>query len=205
MQALAYNSVAPAETQKLFESLGENPRSPSAEVFEGTQVRHASLMKGQVWRLITPMFIHFGPMHLVFNMVWLFQLGRLIENRYGTFYFGVLVLFTAALSTFAQCAVPEGIDGSVPSFVNGHLITLCGGMSGVVFGLLGFVWVKSSMDPQSRMFMPSSTVMFMLGYLFFCMTPIAEQTIFANVANWAHGIGLLAGLAAGYFMTLLGK
>jgi GlpG protein len=206
MQATTYTFLKPAETLKLLEGLGEDPlKRPSASFFEDHRVRQASIMKGQVWRLITPIFIHFGPLHLVFNMIWLFQLGRLIENRYGSFYLGMLVLFTAAVSNFAQCAVPESFDGSTPSILSGNLVMPLGGMSGVVFGLLGFVWVKSSMDPKSRMFISQTTVLIMLGYLFFCMMPIAEQTVFNNVANWAHGVGLLVGMVVGFIMTQIGK
>lgn len=206
MRALAYTAVGGPHMQKVFEALDEDPQQPSAEAMERSSVRHASLVRGEVWRLITPIFIHFGAFHLVFNMIWLFQLGRLTEHRYGTFYFFALVIFIAATSNFVQCAVPERVGGSLPAFLLGPLmITLFGGMSGVVFGLLGFVWVKSSIDPSSRMFMPQSTVMIMLAYLFFCMTPMAANFGLDNVANWAHGIGLLAGLAAGYLTTVIGK
>lgn len=207
MQALVYNSLKPDASKKLFESLGEDRHSPNADFFEDARVRHASIFSGQFWRLFTPMFIHFTPFHLLMNMIWLFQLGRQIEHRYGTVFFAVLVLFIAMVSNFAQGAVPEGIGGSVPQIIDsrGLLMTMFGGMSGVVFGLLGFIWIKSSVDPESRMYLSPSTIVFMLIFLFFCMTPMAEGTFLSNVANWAHGVGLLSGLVAGYVMTLFRK
>ncbi len=207
MQALAYTALKPDVAKKLLESLGEKQDSPSAEVFESVQVRHANLLSGQVWRLVTPIFLHFSVIHLLFNMVWLYQLGRQIENRYSTVYFGALVLFIAVVSNFAQCSVPGGVGGSVPGPIDGsgYVMTLLGGMSGVVFGLLGFIWVKSSIDPNCRLFVSPSTIVFMLAFLVFCMTPMAEQTILANVANWAHGVGMLAGVVAGYCMTIIKK
>ena len=50
---------------------------------------------GQYYRLLSPSFIHFGPLHLVFNVIWLFQLGSMIEARRGTLTLALLVLVTA--------------------------------------------------------------------------------------------------------------
>ena len=207
MQALVYNTVSSEQLEQLLKDSDESGSRLSPEFLESSQLRHYSVLHGQVWRLITPIFIHFGAFHIVFNMIWLYQLGRMIEHRYGTVYLGGLVLFIALASNFAQCAVPEGIGGSVPGPAGGgYLSTMFGGMSGVVFGLLGFIWIKSSTDPDSRIAVSPVVITIMLVYMFFCMTPMAEQTeILANVANWAHGIGLLAGLVAGYFLTLIRK
>ncbi len=206
LRAFAYNSVAPEKVVELFTQLGVDPNQVSADVLEKQEVRSASILSGQVWRLVTPIFIHHGEMHLVFNMIWLFQLGRLLEIRYGTLYLGLLILVVAVLSTFAQCAVPESIGGSMSYFQpGGYLLNGLGGMSGVVYGLFGFIWVKSSIDPTSRLFIPQSTVTIMLVWLVFCMTPLAEQFGLGNIANWAHGIGLLVGCVAGYVLTRPGK
>lgn len=208
MQALVYNTISPDQLEQILEDRGESGGRLSPEFLESNQVRNFSIMHGQIWRLITPIFIHFDALHIVFNMIWLFQFGRKIEHRYGTVYLGILVLFIAIVSNFAQGTVPEGIGGSVPGPLSGsgNLSTMFGGMSGVVYGLLGFIWIKSSVDPESRISVSPTLVMIMLVLMFFCMTPLAAQTtIFSNVANWAHGIGLLAGLFAGYFLTLIRK
>ena len=74
-------------------------------------------------------------------------------------------------------------------------------MSGVVYGVFGFIWMRSKVDPSSGMFMSQGTVTILIVWLFFCMTPFSEQVV-GNVANWAHGVGLLVGMAAGYWPAI---
>ncbi|MBU62725.1 MAG: hypothetical protein CMI26_09505 [Opitutae bacterium] len=136
------------------------------------------VMEGQVWRLITPVFLHFGFLHIIFNMFWLHDLGSLIENRRGTRYFVAFILLAAIISNIAQYCV------SGPSF---------GGMSGVVYGLFGYVWMKGKFDPGDGIEMNPSTVIIMLGWFVLCFTGI-----FGHVANWAHAGGLAVGTLWGY-------
>ena len=46
--------------------------------------RFDSIRRGQVWRLVTPIFLHMGLLHFGFNMIWLWQLAGAIEARKGT-------------------------------------------------------------------------------------------------------------------------
>ena len=59
-----------------------------------------AIRQGELWRLVTPAFLHFGWLHLLFNMMWLYQLGGQIECYRGRFRFGLLVVVIAALSNF---------------------------------------------------------------------------------------------------------
>jgi GlpG protein len=174
---------------------------------DSLNIRLANIKKGQIWRLITPIFIHHGSMHILFNMIWLFQLGKLIENRYGIVRFGILVLTTAAISNLLQCTVPAAVGGSAPyELSNGTLLSLLGGMSGVVYGLLGFVWMKSIYDRSSGFYLPDSTLFIMLGFMFLCMVPgFTERLLGINVANWAHAVGLVVGMAIGYAPVFMQK
>lgn len=137
------------------------------------EVRH-----GQIWRLVTPIFLHFNLLHLAFNMFWLFDLGGTIERRLGSLYLGILVLALAVTSNTGQYMLAG------PMF---------GGMSGVVYGLLGYIWMKSRFDPGSGFFLRSSTVTMMLVWLLLCYTGLMGQ-----IANAAHTIGLLVGTAWGW-------
>lgn len=137
-----------------------------------------AIFQGQVWRVFTPMFLHFDIFHLLFNMMWLRDLGSAIETRRGRGKFLALVLLIAAISNVGQGIV------SGPSF---------GGMSGVVFGLFGYIWMQSRFVPSSGFFMPPNLVMLMLIYMVVCYTGVI-----GNIANTAHTLGLITGMIAGY-------
>ncbi|MEO6182356.1 MAG: rhomboid family intramembrane serine protease, partial [Verrucomicrobiota bacterium] len=149
------------------------------------------IRSGQVWRIFTPMFIHFGIMHIVFNMLWLRDLGSMIEAREGSWRLLLLVLLTAAGSNLAQylISIPSlpTMSGGRPNF---------GGMSGVVYGLLGYMWMRGKLDPASGLFLHKSTVTMMLIWLVVCFTGLLGP-----IANLAHLFGLLIGMGAGFFFT----
>ncbi len=133
----------------------------------------------QAWRYVTPAFIHFSVLHLVFNLLWWWYLGGQIEQRLGSGKLFILLLVGAALPNIAEFFV------SGPRF---------GGLSGVVYALLGYSWMRARLQPACGLTMPPALMGFMLIWLvlgFFDMlgTP---------TANMAHLVGLLVGLAQGW-------
>lgn len=192
-RALSFNGVANPDATKILLANDQDP--------DALNVRLASLQRGEVWRLATPMFLHLGVFHLLFNMYWLFIFGSQIENRYGSFWYGLLIIAAAMISNFVQCTVPLDVGGSAPFLRSNYLINGLGGMSGVVYGLFGFVLMRMTYDRSSGLFVPQSTVVILLIWLVFCMTPFATEVLGQNTANWAHAIGFLVGLIAGYFPT----
>ncbi len=135
-------------------------------------------MNGQVWRLLTPIFIHFGVVHLLFNMLWLKDLGTMIEKLISTRLLLALVLVIGILSNLGQF------------FFSGPFF---GGMSGVVYGLLGYIWMKSKFDPVSRLFLEKQTVVMMIVWFFLCLFGFM-----GHVANAAHAVGLATGMLWGF-------
>lgn len=145
-----------------------------------------ALFSGQVWRLLSPAFLHFGWMHLIFNLMWVWYFGRQIEALQGSRAM-LWLLFVA------------GIGANVAQYVTGTV--LFGGMSGVVYALLAHVWLMSRRVPHSGFFVPQMLVVFMLGWMVFTMTDLAGSVGFGNVANEAHLGGLLVGLATGWYYS----
>jgi GlpG protein len=62
---------------------------------------------GELWRLVTPIFLHFGGFHLLFNLLMLQNMGTLIESREGTARFLGFVFLSALISNVAQYFVGE--------------------------------------------------------------------------------------------------
>jgi rhomboid protease GlpG len=141
------------------------------------EIRH-----GEIWRLLTPIFIHFGPLHILFNMLWLRDLGSMIEDRQSTWVLGWLVLAIGVCSNVAQY------------YYGGPVF---GGMSGVVYGLLGYIWIRGKFDPGSGLYLHSYTVTMMILWFVACFTPLIP-----HVANAAHAAGLVMGMGWGYLSSL---
>ncbi len=158
--------------------------SPEGGLAVGTLAE--ALAAGQVWRLLSPAFLHFGWMHLIFNMLWLWYFGRQVESLQGS---GRMLLLVVA----------AGIGGNLAQYAAGT--ALFGGMSGVDFALLGYVWLMSRRLPGSGFFVPQMLVVFMLGWMVFTMTDMAGAVGFGNVANEAHLGGLVVGLALGWYYS----
>ncbi|MBW2522824.1 MAG: rhomboid family intramembrane serine protease [Deltaproteobacteria bacterium] len=137
------------------------------------------LLGGQLWRVFTPMLLHFGVFHLLFNMWWLRDLGTFIEKRQSSLFFALMVVVLSGSSNAAQFLV----RGS-PAF---------GGMSGVVYGLFAYIWIRGRFDPQSGYQINPSAVYWMVGFYVVCWTGLVGP-----VANVAHTAGLVLGAAWGW-------
>jgi len=136
------------------------------------------IRQGQIWRLFTPIFLHLGPLHILFNMLWLRDLGSMIEARKSSWMLLLLVLVIAGASNLAQYLV------SGPTF---------GGMSGVVYGLLGYIWMQGRFNPASKLSLEPQTVIFMVVWFFLCLSGLI-----GNIANTVHAVGFGIGIAWGF-------
>ena len=148
-----------------------------------------SLINAEYWRLLTPMFIHFGFLHLAFNLLWVWEVGRRIEIVSGA---SVLLLVTLVSSLVANL-LQYSISG--PSFF--------GGMSGVVFGLFGYGFVWSRLVPRQTIGLAKGIYFMMLGYLVLGFTGIFSLLRLGDLANGAHLGGLIGGLLVGALAGVL--
>ncbi|WP_235700529.1 rhomboid family intramembrane serine protease [Companilactobacillus nodensis] len=91
------------------------------------------VQEGQWWRLITPMFIHIGVLHIMMNGFTIFYVGQILEPMVGH----VRFLFIYFLS---------GITGNLASFAFGSSNTISAGASTSLFGLFAafLAWQSST-------------------------------------------------------------
>jgi len=142
-----------------------------------------SLASGEWWRLFTPMLVHFGILHLAMNALWYWELGRRIELRQGPWSMLSLTLLFSLVSNAAQ----YWFGG--PS--------LFGGLSGVLYGLLGHIWIYQWLAPNPVYRMPRGVLVMMLVWLLLCLSGLVSLLGFGQIANAAHVGGLLVGCLSG--------
>ncbi|MBE1276070.1 rhomboid family intramembrane serine protease GlpG [Enterovibrio baiacu] len=140
----------------------------------------------QLWRLFTHAFLHFSATHIIFNLLWWWVLGGRIEKHSGSAKLLQLFLLTALFSGLGQYA----FDG--PNF---------GGMSGVVYAMLGYVWMVGHFAPSRGLSIEPAYVGFMLLWL---VVGFFEPFGMA-IANMAHLFGLLSGCLIGVLDAKLSR
>lgn len=150
-----------------------------------------SLAAGQWWRLVTPMLVHFGFLHIAMNGMWYWELGRRIEARQGGINLLGLTLLFSLVSNFVQY------------FVSGA--TLFGGLSGVLYGLLGHCWIYQLLAPNPAYHLPRGVLVMMLVWLLLCLSGLVSLIGFGEIANGAHVGGLLVGCFTGLLGGLFAR
>lgn len=141
---------------------------------------------GQWWRILGPALIHFSVLHIAFNLLWWWTLGKQIEKTFGLSSLVMLFVFSAAVSNVAQLLV------SGPNF---------GGLSGVVYALVGCVWWLGWLKPDWGISIPKPIVGFLLVWLavgYLDVLPV-------HMANTAHTVGLICGCLFAWFLVTRAK
>ncbi|MFV2089743.1 MAG: rhomboid family intramembrane serine protease [Pseudomonadales bacterium] len=133
----------------------------------------------ELWRWFTPVFLHFSVLHLVFNVAVVTDLGRRVESIRGSKQLAFSIVVIGVLSNLGQYAVAGN-----PVF---------GGLSGVAYGLLGYVLVSQRRFPdQPGWHVHPGFAFSLLIFLVLFSTGVTE--LFGlHVANAAHWVGLVAG------------
>ncbi len=136
------------------------------------------VLHGEIWRLFSPAFIHSGLYHIGFNMLNLISLGNILERRVNSWNYLALVAGLAMASDLTQYFFTGN-----PDF---------GGMSGVVYGLIGYIWMRGRSDQTFGLAIPQQMVVIAFVWFFACVVGIIH-----HVANAAHAGGLIVGMLWG--------
>ncbi len=139
----------------------------------------------EVWRWFTPALLHFSLLHIAFNLLWWRMLAGLLEKHFSPSFLILFTLFTAVISNFAYFAVA------------GH--NNFGGLSGVVYALIGFCWLYGRLKPEQPVKLRDPLFIFALIWM---VMGYSDVLLWENIANTAHLSGLLAGLA---FAGVIGR
>lgn len=145
-----------------------------------TQPLLHSLESFQLWRFISPIFMHFSVIHILFNCLWIWVIATRMEIIQGRIALLALVLLSGVISNVAQF------------YISGPLF---GGLSGVVYALLGYSWLWDRQNPHRAFGMPPAIMGFMVLMLALGYTGAFEALGLGAIANTAHLAGLIAGLA----------
>ena len=129
-----------------------------------------------VWHSISPIFLHFGIEHLIFNSLSCWYLGSILERKLSAISYLSLVIILALVSNYSQL------------WVSGPLF---GGLSGVVYGLIGFAFVYQLF--YRPLAIPKGLFYLAIGWILFGLTPVFAWIGLGNMANTAHVSGLICG------------
>lgn len=143
------------------------------------------IVAGEVWRVFTPILLHSGFLHLAFNLLCLLDLGGTLERRHGTLRLTLLVLLFAGISNVAEYLN----SGPVPC-----------GLSGVVFGLLGYTWLRGRVTPDAGFRLSPHIVIIMFAWLLLGFVRFSGVEM--KFPSTAHLAGLVAGIVTGYVTGL---
>lgn len=146
------------------------------------------IRQGEVWRLFTPALMHGGFLHILFNMLWTWILLKQMEGRLGRFKILLLILLMGVIANVAQYLM------SGPLFL---------GFSGVIVGLVGFIWMRQKIAPWEGYPLQRPVIFFVLIFvlamlaidlviLALTLTGVTDSPF--QIGNTAHVAGGISGI-----------
>ncbi len=144
----------------------------------------SALFSAEIWRWFTPVFLHFSVLHLAFNLAVITEFSRRVEARDGSARFALLVLLIGVLSNLGQF-----VYSGYPLF---------GGLSGVGYGLVGYVLVRQRLAPDDPAWQVHMAFAWSLLVFLVIFSTGVTETFELFVANAAHWVGLISGAILGW-------
>ncbi len=148
------------------------------------------IRQGEVWRFITPVLLHGNFLHILFNMAWVWILCKQIEERLKRWKMVLLMIIIGVISNIAQYFMTG------PYFI---------GYSGIIVGLVGFIWMRQRVAVWEGYPLQRMTVIFIVAFvlamfgleLFALFLQVIHHAVSLEIANTAHIVGGLVGLFLG--------
>ncbi|MCL2016741.1 MAG: rhomboid family intramembrane serine protease [Defluviitaleaceae bacterium] len=165
-----------------FQGYSEAPVLVAAQF--GAIIPHLILEDGQFYRLFTAMFVHFGWVHLVFNLAGLLIFGIRVERYFGKLQFLLIYLLAGLTSSVASLFLTQGFSA---------------GASGAVYGLVGAVFIYTRLT-KSNMDIINSRIV-----LVYIVLGLAMGFFIPNTDYFGHIGGLAAGILLGFAVLKLEK
>lgn len=138
------------------------------------------IWKGSYYYLVTSFFSHNDYMHLLFNMLWLLQLGTVLELTLKPWQYALFMLSATVISSGAELA-----------FVGDTGV----GASGVVYAMFGLLWMGRGQIAAWRAVATRNNLNVFVVWGVLCV--FLTYTHILNIGNAAHGAGFLYGLCIG--------
>lgn len=186
----------PPEGRKLYLDVENNPPWPGlygmiVNERGGDQPLFTSIRNFEVWRTITPIFLHANLLHILFNMLWLWLFGKMMEVNLSGLRYLSFIMITAIITNTLQYLMTG------PLFM---------GFSGVICAMGGYIWERKRVAPWEIYLIDKNTFRFLALFIFGMLTlqmiafflqilHIASLPI--QIANTAHISGLILGVVMG--------
>lgn len=141
------------------------------------------ILSGEYWRLLTPVFLHIGIVHLLLNSYALNIFGREVEGLFGSVRFAVIYLLA-------------GIAGTLLSFAFSP--SVAAGASGAIFGVIGamaafLIQNRQTLGEQGKKHLQSLAGMIGIN--------LVLGFTLAGIDNYGHMGGLISGFILGYLLS----
>jgi len=149
------------------------------------------LQAGEYWRFITPVFIHFDFLHILFNSLIIWEVGRRIEVTKGSVHYLGFVMLAAVVSNFSQYSVANNV-----SF---------GGLSGVAYGVIGYIAIYQELIKHPVLQFHKGIIAFFIIWLLLGVFGVVDLFIDGSIANAAHISGLIIGALFGGLVAMIDK
>jgi rhomboid protease GluP len=162
----------------LFFVIGYIPFLPKAWIYETLSGVNLYIAQGEFWRLLTPIFLHSGFTHLLFNSISLILFGPALERIAGK-------------GRFITIYLVSGIGANVATFLLQPLTYVHVGSSGAIFGLFGYYLAIISFR-KSMLSRENAQLVKTIAILSIIMTFLQP-----NINVTAHIFGLIAGYLIG--------